>query len=129
MVLATQVSMLSVQDLMWGPALRKYPELRVAWSEGGIGWIPFLLDRCDRHYQNQKWTRQDFGDKLPSDVFREHALACFISDPMSLKLAHEIGIDILAFESDYPHSDGLWPDAPRSFWPSATGPISPTRTS
>ena len=112
MVLATQVSVLSVQDLMWGPALRKYPELRVAWSEGGIGWIPFLLDRCDRHYQNQKWTRQDFGDKLPSDVFREHALACFISDPMSLKLAHEIGIDILAFESDYPHSDGIWPNAP-----------------
>jgi predicted TIM-barrel fold metal-dependent hydrolase len=112
MVLATQVSMLSVQDLMWGPALRKYPDLKVAWSEGGIGWIPFLLDRCDRHYQNQKWTGQDFGDKLPSDVFREHALACFIADPMSLKLAHEIGIDILAFESDYPHSDGLWPDAP-----------------
>jgi predicted TIM-barrel fold metal-dependent hydrolase len=115
MVLATQVSMLSVQDLMWGPALRKYPDLKIAWSEGGIGWIPFLLDRCDRHYQNQKWTGQDFGDKLPSDVFREHALACFISDPMSLKLAHEIGIDILAFESDYPHSDGLWPDAPEHF--------------
>ena len=112
MVLATQVSVLSVQDLMWGPALRKYPELKVAWSEGGIGWIPFLLDRCDRHYMNQKWTGQDFGDKLPSDVFREHALACFISDPMSFKLAHEIGIDIIAFESDYPHSDGLWPDAP-----------------
>jgi predicted TIM-barrel fold metal-dependent hydrolase len=115
MVLATQVSVLSVQDLMWGPALRKYPELKVAWSEGGIGWIPFLLDRCDRHYMNQKWTGQDFGDKLPSDVFREHALACFISDPMSLKLAHEIGIDIIAFESDYPHSDGLWPDAPEHF--------------
>ncbi len=24
-------------------------------------------------------------------------------------------IDILAFESDYPHSDGLWPDAPEHF--------------
>jgi predicted TIM-barrel fold metal-dependent hydrolase len=114
MVLATQVSMLSVQDLMWGPALRKYKDLKIAWSEGGIGWIPFLLDRCDRHYQNQKWTGQDFGDKLPSDVFREHALACFIADPMTLKLAHDIGIDILAFESDYPHSDGLWPDAPEA---------------
>jgi predicted TIM-barrel fold metal-dependent hydrolase len=122
MVLATQVSMLSVQDLMWGHALRSFPDLKIAWSEGGIGWIPFLLDRIDRHYENnQKWTKQDFGDKVPSQVFREHALACFISDPTTLKLAHDIGIDILAFESDYPHSDGLWPDAPEHFLAECNG--------
>ena len=86
MVLATQVSVLAVQDLLWGPAMRKYPDLKVAFSEGGIGWIPFLLDRVDRHYLNQRWTGQDFGAKLPSEVFREHSLACFISDPTSLKL-------------------------------------------
>jgi hypothetical protein len=111
MVLATQVSVLSVQDLLWGHALRKFPALKIAWSEGGIGWIPFMLDRCDRHYLNQRWTGQDFAGKLPSDVFREHALACFIADPTSLKLYKEIGVDIIAFESDYPHSDCLWPDA------------------
>jgi hypothetical protein len=49
---------------------------------------------------------------MPSDVFREHALACFISDPTSLKLYREIGVDLIAFETDYPHSDSLWPDAP-----------------
>ena len=72
------------------------------------------MDRVDRHYVNQRWTRQDFGDTMPSEVFREHALACFISDPTSLKLYHDIGIDIIAFETDYPHSDSLWPDAPES---------------
>jgi predicted TIM-barrel fold metal-dependent hydrolase len=112
MVLSTQVSVLAVQDLLWGPAWRKFPQLKVAFSEGGIGWIPFLLDRIDRHYDNQKWTGQDFGGKLPSEVFREHSLACFISDPTSLKLHSEIGDDIIAFETDYPHSDSLWPDAP-----------------
>jgi predicted TIM-barrel fold metal-dependent hydrolase len=112
MVLSTQVSVLCVQDLLWGPAMRKYAGLKIAYSEGGIGWIPFLLDRVDRHYENQRWTGQDFGGKLPSEVFREHALACFISDPTSLKLHHEIGDDIIAFETDYPHSDSLWPDAP-----------------
>jgi len=112
MVLATQVSVLSVQDLLWGPVMRKFPELRFAFSEGGIGWIPFMLDRVDRHYDNQKWTGQDFGGKRPSEVFREHSLACFISDPTSLKLAHDIGIDNIAFEVDYPHSDSVWPNAP-----------------
>jgi predicted TIM-barrel fold metal-dependent hydrolase len=112
MIIATQVSVLAAQDMLWGPAMRKYPDLKVAWSEGGIGWIPFYLDRADRHYTNQKWTRQDFGGKLPSEVFRDHSLVCYITDPTSLKLRQEIGIDIIAFEVDYPHSDCLWPDAP-----------------
>jgi predicted TIM-barrel fold metal-dependent hydrolase len=112
MVLSTQVTVLAVQDLLWGPAMRKYPDLKVAFSEGGIGWIPFLMDRVDRHYVNQRWTGQDFGGKTPSEVFREHALACFISDPTALKLYQDIGVDIIAFETDYPHSDSLWPDAP-----------------
>jgi predicted TIM-barrel fold metal-dependent hydrolase len=112
MVLATQVSVLCTQDLIWGPAMRSFPDLKFAFSEGGIGWIPFLLDRIDRHYENQKHTGQDFGDKLPSEVFREHSLACFISDPTSLKLYKEIGPEIIAFEVDYPHSDSVWPNAP-----------------
>jgi hypothetical protein len=45
-------------------------------------------------------------------VFREHCLACFITDPTSLKLHKEIGVDIIAFEVDYPHSDSIWPNAP-----------------
>jgi predicted TIM-barrel fold metal-dependent hydrolase len=112
MVLSTQVTVLAVQDLLWGHALRQFPTLKIAFSEGGIGWLPFLMDRIDRHYLNQRWTGQDFGPKLPSEVLREHSLACFIADPTSLKLYKEIGVDMIAFETDYPHSDCLWPDAP-----------------
>ena len=111
-ILATQVSALAAQDLLWGPAFRDYPELKVAWSEAGIGWISFFLDRCDRHYVNQRWLGHDFGDKLPSDIFRDHSLACYVTDPVSLKVRHDIGIDIIAWECDYPHSDSIWPDAP-----------------
>ena len=111
-ILASQVSALAAQDLLWGPAMRSFPALRIAFSEGGIGWIPFYLDRCDRHYTNQRWLRRDFGGRLPSEVFRDHSLACYVTDPTSLKLRHDIGIDIIAWECDYPHSDSLWPDAP-----------------
>jgi len=111
-ILATQVSAFAAQDLLWGPAMRTYPDLKIAWSEAGIGWIPFYLDRCDRHYTNQKWLGHDFGDKLPSDIFREHSLACYVTDPAALKIRNDIGIDIIAWECDYPHSDSLWPDAP-----------------
>ena len=104
-----------------GPRSASIPNLKVAFSEGGIGWIPFLMDRVDRHYVNQRWTGQDFGGKMPSDVFREHSLACFIFDPTSLKLHDDIGIDIIAFETDYPHSDSLWPDAPENLLAQCNG--------
>ena len=121
MVLSTQVTVLAVQDLLWGHALRQFPKLKIAFSEGGIGWLPFLMDRIDRHYQNQRWTGQDFGSKLPSELLREHSLACFIADPTSLKLYKEIGIDMIAFEADYPHSDCLWPDAPEDLLAQCVG--------
>jgi predicted TIM-barrel fold metal-dependent hydrolase len=111
-ILSTQISTIAAQDLLWGPAFHRYPDLKVAWSEAGIGWIPFYLDRCDRHYRNQRWLGHDFGDKLPSDIFREHSLACFVTDPAALKIRDEVGIDIIAWECDYPHSDSLWPGAP-----------------
>ena len=57
------------------------------------------------------WTGQDFGGRLPSEVFREHFLTCFIADPVGLALRHLIGLDNIAWECDYPHSDSSWPDA------------------
>ena len=111
-ILATQVSTFAAQDLLWGGAFLRWPDLKVAWSEAGIGWIPFYLDRCDRHYQNQIWLGHDFKGKLPSEVFRDHSLACYVTDPTALKVRNEIGIDIIAWECDYPHSDSIWPDAP-----------------
>ncbi len=115
-VLPTQVTMLVAQDLLFGPTFRKYPDLRVALSEGGIGWIPFYLERADRHFRNQSWIGNDFGGKLPSEVLREHALACFITDPVGVRERQHIGIDMLAWECDYPRTDTTWPQSPELLW-------------
>ena len=40
-ILSSQVSSIAAQDLLWGGAFVKYSKLKVAWSEGGVGWIPF----------------------------------------------------------------------------------------
>jgi predicted TIM-barrel fold metal-dependent hydrolase len=110
-ILATQVSTFAAQDLLWGGAMLKYPDLKIAWSEAGIGWIPFYLNRCDRHYVNQRWLGHDFKGKMPSDIFKEHSLACYVTDPTALKVREDIGVDIIAWECDYPHSDCIFPDA------------------
>jgi predicted TIM-barrel fold metal-dependent hydrolase len=110
--LPTHLAVNVASDLLWGPVLRQFPDLRVALSEGGAGWVPYFLERVDRSYLNQTWTGQDFGDKLPSDVFREHILTCFIVDDAAIKNRHDVGIDNISWECDYPHSDSTWPRSP-----------------
>jgi len=100
-------------DLVWSRIFKEFPTIKVALSEGGTGWIPYFLDRLDRTYDmHRNWTGQDFGDQLPSDIFRQHILTCFIADPVGLALRHDIGIDNICWEQDYPHSDSSWPNAP-----------------
>lgn len=106
-------------EIVWSPFLRKFPNLKIALSEGGIGWIPYFLDRCDYVYRHHRhWTGTDFGDMLPSQVFREHVITCFIEDRAGLVLKDDIGVDMICWEMDYPHSDSSWPAAPESFAPS-----------
>jgi len=109
-------------DLLWSRVLKEFPDIRIALSEGGTGWIPYFLDRLDRTYDMHRlWTGQDFGDRLPSDVFREHFLTCFIADPVGIELRHLIGLDNIAWECDYPHSDSSWPEAPEELAQVAAG--------
>jgi predicted TIM-barrel fold metal-dependent hydrolase len=100
-------------DLLWSKPIKQYPDLKVALSEGGTGWIPYFLERADRTFEmHSTWTKQNFGGKLPSEVFRDHFLTCFISDHVGVALRNEIGIDNICWEADYPHSDSMWPGAP-----------------
>lgn len=100
-------------DLLWSPVLRKFSTLKFALSEAGIGWFPFFLERIDFVYrQHRAWTHQDFGGKLPSEVFREHVVTCFITDPTGIANRHAVGIDNITWECDYPHSDSTWPRSP-----------------
>ena len=81
-------------DLLFSPVLRKFPDLRVSLSEGGIGWIPYFLDRMDWTYnRHHGWTGQDFGDRLPSDVFRERIVTCFIDDAFGVENRRFLELD------------------------------------
>jgi predicted TIM-barrel fold metal-dependent hydrolase len=109
-------------DLIWSPVLRKFPDLKFAMSEGGIGWIPYFLERIDYNYgRHRAWTMQDFGGKLPSEVFNEHVITCFIDDKFGVASREALNMDAVCWECDYPHSDSSWPRSPEVLWESLEG--------
>jgi len=113
MTLQPMVVCQAAADLLWSPVFKKFRSIKFALSEGGTGWVPYFLDRIDRTYDlHHVWTGQDFGDRLPSDVFRDHFLTCFISDPVGVELVERIGLDNVSWECDYPHADSTWPSSP-----------------
>ena len=109
----------TASDLVWSPVFRKFDDLRICLAEGGIGWIPYFLERADYTYEHHKaWTRPDLGGKLPSEVFSEHVITCFIADDFGLENIHHLNEDMVTWECDYPHSDSTWPKSPETLVPS-----------
>jgi predicted TIM-barrel fold metal-dependent hydrolase len=90
--------MSSMVDFLMSGVLVRYPSLTLAYSEGQIGWIPYILERADKVLEP------------PSQLFRKHVYGCFFDDPYGLRMLDVIGEDRVTFESDYPHSDSTWPN-------------------
>ena len=118
-------------DLLWSRVLKEFPDIRIALSEGGTGWIPYFLDRLDRTYDmHHLWTGQDFGDRLPErGVPRALPHLLHRRPGRASQLRDDIGIDNIAWECDYPHSDSSWPEAPEELAEVARSTTCPTPTS
>ncbi|MCW2884348.1 MAG: hypothetical protein QOE54_2863 [Streptosporangiaceae bacterium] len=104
-------SMHSTADLLFSPVFHRHPKLKVALSEGGIGWIPYFLERCDYVWKKHRYYQNVNQEAVPSDLFRKHIYGCFIEDASGVNNRYDIGIDNITWECDYPHSDSFWPES------------------
>ena len=111
---ATQFGIMAVgtcAEWLWSGWPAKYPTLKIAMSEGGIGWVAGLIDRLDNIMRRSGYGKGWPDPKIsPSDCLRRNFWFCMIDDPSTIKTRHTIGVENILFESDYPHGDGTWPD-------------------
>ncbi len=105
----------SLVDFLFSGVFVRFPDLKVAYSEGQIGWIPYILERADRVWEdNRGWGGvADIVPEKPSSYFKDHVWGCFFDDAHGLRSVDEIGEDNITYESDYPHSDSTWPRTAR----------------
>ena len=117
-------------DWLFSGNFVRYPNLKIALSEGSIGWMPYFLERAEQVIDKQRFWASRFdidmnashekGEQkgearfdLDTDIrqlFKDHVFGTFIEDQAGIRLLDIIGEDNVMLECDYPHSDSTWPD-------------------
>jgi predicted TIM-barrel fold metal-dependent hydrolase len=103
-------AMFAAVDWLYSRIPVRFPNIKIVMSEGGIGWVPALLDRLDHmaSYQAMYGT-WDGIDLTPAEVLQRNFWFCAVEDPSAFVQRERIGIDHILMEEDYPHCDSLWP--------------------
>jgi predicted TIM-barrel fold metal-dependent hydrolase len=102
-------SMLACTDWLFTGVLDRHRSIRVAFSEGGAGWVPYLLEQSEKVFARSHFRSQFGSVRPPREVFAEHMVVCFMCDDTAMAALDVIGVDNITWESDYPHEDGFFP--------------------
>jgi predicted TIM-barrel fold metal-dependent hydrolase len=103
-----QLSLTACAEWLWSEHPVRHPDLKIAMSEGGIGWVAMLIDRLDNIVDRSGYGKG--WDLRPADVLRRNFWFCTLDDPSTIDTRHAIGVENIMVEVDYPHGDGTWPD-------------------
>ncbi|MGH2946778.1 MAG: amidohydrolase family protein [Solirubrobacteraceae bacterium] len=95
----------------------RFPGLKIAFIEGGLAWIPFLMQRLD-HMAMMRSSEVPLLKKLPSEYLRDFY---YTTQPLEATNVRELKAtldfinanDKLMYASDWPHWD--W-DPPSRIW-------------
>lgn len=99
-------------DWLSGGLPVKYPNLRLALSEGQVGWMPYLLERLDSLWERGRIYETDMRSRIPerpSSYVKGRIYACIYDDTVGLKNRESVGMSQILFEIDYPHADTTYP--------------------
>jgi predicted TIM-barrel fold metal-dependent hydrolase len=108
-------SMFSAVDWLYSRIPVRFPDIKIALSEGGIGWVPGLVDRLNHMLSYHEMYGTWKGIELtPAEVLLRNFYFCAVEDPSSFALRDVIGVEHILLEQDYPHCDSTWPHTQRT---------------
>ena len=109
-VLTFANAMGSLLDFVFSGTLERFPSLTIAYSEGQVGWMPYVLERMDKLWLER--SDNAFGSSLrepPTTYIKDRVIGCIFDDESGLEARNRIGMDTICFETDYPHADSTFP--------------------
>ena len=105
-------ALVTAAEWLWAQVPTRFPNIKIAFSEGGISWVPMLIDRIEYVLDHSAVGSEGWSDRdvSPIDALRRNFWFCTIDIGSTFALRDHIGIDHICIESDYPHADSTWPD-------------------
>jgi hypothetical protein len=105
-------ALVTAAEWLWAQVPTRFPNIKIAFSEGGISWVPMLIDRITYVLDHSAVGSDGWDDKSvsPIDALHRNFWFCTIDLGSTFALRDHIGIDHICIESDYPHADSTWPD-------------------
>jgi len=99
-----------VAHLCASGVLERFPRIRFAAIESGIGSVAWALEAMDEAYLKHHMWAFPKMKKKPSEYFHSNGFASFQEDPVGLDLAVKYNlVDNFLWANDYPHHEGSWP--------------------
>lgn len=106
-----QNSVAAFVDWIFSGKLSQFPDVRIALSEGQVGWMPFVMERMDSIWERgARYGAKGNGLAMrPSDYVQGRIWGCVFDDVTGLKARDVVGMSQIMFETDFPHSDSTYP--------------------
>ncbi len=98
-----------VAILIYGCIFQRFPTLRLAIVESGVGWMAWMAEYMDRTWERQRFWTDSKLTELPSHYMDQNVYASFIHDRVGILNRHLPGGRNIMWSSDYPHSETTFP--------------------
>jgi predicted TIM-barrel fold metal-dependent hydrolase len=96
--------------MVFSGVLEQRPDVKFVLGEGGLGWVPYVIERMDHEHEKYFDKTKDHPlDMKPSEIFARQNYVTSEDEDLGVRLIPEIGVDQVMWASDYPHGDSTWP--------------------
>jgi predicted TIM-barrel fold metal-dependent hydrolase len=98
-------------DWLLSGILARYSNLKIALSEGQVGWMPFALERVDSIWERRDVWEPQLATRVPErpSTYMNRVYGCIFDDQHGLTSRDIVGMSQIMFETDYPHADSTYP--------------------
>jgi predicted TIM-barrel fold metal-dependent hydrolase len=104
-------NMFAATKVVCGGVLERFKTLRIALLESGVGWVPYMFERFDEHYEHRTAEFTEIT-KPPSEYLAEGRLFVSTEGEHGLpQVIAQAGSHWIVWASDYPHWDAEFPGA------------------
>jgi predicted TIM-barrel fold metal-dependent hydrolase len=103
--------MIALCSTVIGGVFERFPTLRIAYLESGVGWVPYMMDRLDEEVEKRGADEAAYLTKRPSEYITGGRIFFGVEcEEKTIPDGVRWGLEeTLLYASDYPHWDHDWP--------------------